>query len=195
MSDLNAGAELEKELAEKLGWRLSGKIVEQRVNGKWGWIHPRQAGTAFAATWTALLEYAAEAAMYRNQWKEAEKLLRVVEQEVSGAVYMTCRRCGLNVSRDDWNSLIRYRPDASIRCHGCHGEIGDWQRSAESRVAALQAQLETTLHALEELFALVRGEVPRILEGDFRYDLVSEAIISGRAALSQLPTPAQEPTR
>jgi hypothetical protein len=102
-NQVNAGAGLEKELAEKIAdaKTKSGAahaMISDLCHRRREWVMSiparedydpdlviggalRALEIALNVTTVALLEYAAEAALYRTQWKEAETLLRAVEQQ------------------------------------------------------------------------------------------------------------------
>jgi hypothetical protein len=147
-------------------------------------------------------EAEAEAALYRTQWKDTEKLLRVVERQ-----------------RDEWQRKFEEADTRHVRFMVQGGpvvmatEFDAMKVSSESRVAALQAQLETARRdTMEECCKKLcdccdldgppsdfinrpnpsRDGGPRwVHEYDDGGTIECSAAVI-RAALSQLPTPAQD---
>jgi hypothetical protein len=218
-TQVNAGAELEKELAEKLGFRVNinaesdeawisepgGKYVQDANDG----------GTVeyVIKLWVALLEYAAEAALYRTQWKDTETLLRAVERqrdeagkhisraalEVAELIEGRYQKYHCGCMKHDPNRVyfmsgyiqqaltaaeLRASTEAERAAANLEAfrEASDDSMEAESRVAALQAQLETAQQIAK---TLKHGKDCKFGAG------CNCGKVEISRALSQLPTPAQ----
>jgi hypothetical protein len=250
---VNAGAELEKELAEQVGWRIverngDAEVQHKTVDG-WsaGW-YPILSEVAF---WGALKEYAAEAALYRTQWKDTETLLRAVERQRDEAgKHISCAWCEATFEKKStFHETMEMMADHMLVCEkhpypeahrqleaaesrasteaerarGLEADfaaleahlVKDEQRDfhlLRGRVAALQAQLETARRdTMEECCKKLcdccdldgppgdfinrpnpsRDGGPRwVHEYDDGGTIECSAAVI-RAALSQLPTPAQ----
>jgi hypothetical protein len=160
---LNAGAELEKELAEKLGWRIinrgtNGELWENYNAFSGTWKPVGQPDLQHRILWAALLEYAAEAALYRTQEAELK--------------HISCAWCEATFDKKTtFHETMEMMADHMLVCEKHpYPEAHSRAESAELRATEAEAERDMYRTQWKDTETLLRAVERRVaeLEGDSR---------------------------